>query len=981
MSLDKLHGYARYLEQNIVFGQTDQATQRQMETELKGNFQRLSKVDIWRLMHQMLAGSDYGIIQPELDALYALQGPKDLYGVLRSIVLATHQKTGALTGRIGVHTRISAETEANAATNTQAVIRILAHVQPGNRMIITDMVKATANESQLMAPDLFEANSYGQLRNGLVDNHAWNLQSLIRTIRDRGYQDRVMLIMRLDGPDGGANVNPFNSQSLNKYQLAIAKFIRYLEAVLPHTPFKLILGNEPDLPQERQWSDPDVDARLFTLNKFAPAIGAFLKTMARQRPDVTFICPALSALLKHDQLGYYLPMFGDARPENLIPALHGYSADIATLPVGQKNLLEQLTDNLRILGNFRGISGTEIGSGNPFGDAETLSDRARFDDVIIWLLLSSDYRTPPFQDNNWSFRINPRIDDPAARQLADVINRTKMRVLRNVRERGGAGLQLVREHGDDRPAYGVAYLTHNTAATLVAGQTNQVRLTLQNTSYRTWTAGGPNPVRLGYRWYRPDGGEVPASLWEDYRTNLPYNVPPGETVTLNANLGPPRQAGAYELRWDMVEELRTWFSWQGAPTLNLQITVIPEQNNPPPPRDGIKLSASHNNSFDGEDNLQQALDGNAFTRWSSRQPQQPGMWFQIDLGQTRTVSQVRLNNDASPRDYPRGYRLHLSPDGQSWATVAEKPVNNEPLNVAFSPRQVRFIRVEQTGSDSVFWWSIHEIDVAETIKLSASASHNNVLVGNDNLSQALDGQPGTRWSSNALQQPGMWFEIDLNEIRPVSGLTLDTAGSPNDYPRGYIVRLSTDRSQWVEVARNDQNNRAVDVNFSPRSARYIRIEQTGSAASWWWSIHEVMVKFAPAGAGSDPAKWRLSASHNNVLVGNDNLSQALDGRPETRWSSNALQQPGMWFEIDLNEIWTVRGLALDTAGSPNDYPRGYIVRLSTNRIQWVEAARNDRNDRALDITFNPIQARYIRIEQTGSAASWWWSIHGINVKF
>jgi hypothetical protein len=979
--LEKLHDFARYLEQNIVFGQSDPAVQRQMETELRNNLQRLSKVEIWRLMQQMLAGSSHTIEQPELDALYALQGPKDLYGVLRSIVLATHQKTGALTGRIGVHTRISAETEANALTNIEAVMRILPHVQPGNRLIITDMVKTTSDLGQLQAPDIFESSAYGQHRNGLVDNHAWNLQKLVRAIRDRGYQDRVMLVMRLDGPDGGANVNPFNNQSLQKYRLAIAKFIRYLETTLPYVPFKLILGNEPDLPQERQWSDPNVDARLFTLNQFAPATGNFLKSVARQRPDVTFICPALSALIKHDQLSYYLPMFGQERPDNLAPALHGYSADVATLPVGQKNLLEQLTDGLRVVGKFRHISGTEIGSGDPYGDAETLSERARFDDVVMWLLLSTEFRSPPGQDNNWSFRLNPRLDDPAARRLAEVINRTKSRVIRNIRERGGAGLQILRLHAVDRPAYGVEYLSHNTATTMVTGQTNVVRLTVRNTGYRTWAAAGPNPIRLGYRWYTPDGLELSPALWQSNRANLPYDVPAGETVTFQCSLGVPRLAGAYRLRWDMVEELRTWFSWEGAPTLDLPVTVIPEKETPPP-SGGVKVSASHNNRLQGEDNLLQAIDRNPYTRWSSQQPQRPDMWFQLDLGESRTVSQIRLNNDNSPRDYPRGYRLKVSLDGQNWATVAENPLNNGPFNVAISPRQVRFIRIEQTGSDPTFWWAIHEIDISETVKMSASASHNNVLSGNDNLSQALDGRPETRWSSNALQQPGMWFELDLNETRRVNGLTLDTTGSPNDYPRGYIVRLSTDHSQWVEVARNDRNDRALDLTFSPHAARYIQIEQTGSADRFWWSIHEARVKFAPAEAAEqgEPLKLSLSASHNNVHSGVDNLSQALDGRPETRWSSQTRQIPGMWVEIDLNGTHSIKGLALDTAGSPNDYPRGYIVRLSTDHSQWVEVARNDRNDRALDLTFSPRAARYIRIEQTGSTNGFWWSIHGITIK-
>ena len=697
VSLDRLHHFAQYLEQSIVFGLRQPATQQQMASELRGNFQRLSKVEIWRITQQMLAGSTFEVGQAEVEALYLLQSQKDLYATLRAIVLATHQRTGALTGRLGVHTRISAETDANAATNTEAVMQILALVQPGQRLIVMDTVQADGDENKLRGPDVFETNVYGQHRNGLIDNHAWNLQRLVRAIRDRGYQDRTLLIIRLDAADGGANFNPFRSSSLVRYNLAINKLIRYLETTLPDTPFKLVLGNEPDLPYERQWSDPHADPRAFTLNQFAPAAGAFMKQVAAQRPDVTFICPALSANLKHDQLSYFSALFGQERPENLAPALHGYAADVATLPGAQRNLVEQQAEILRTLGGFKHVSGTEIGSGNPFGDGESLSDKGRFDDVVMWVLLSTEHRTPPGQDNNWSFRINPVRVEPLTRNLADIINRSKNRVLRNIRERGGVGLQILRGHELDRPAYGVEYVQHNTPATMVIGQTNAVQMTIRNNSYRTWPATGPQPVRVGYHWYTADGREVAASRWDDHRTNLPYNLPPGDSVTLNCNLGAPRVAGAYELRWDMVEETVTWFAWQNVPTLDVPVKAISPDTGTPPPAEspaGLSVSASHNNLTQGEDNLLQAIDPNPYTRWSSRAPQQPGMWFQIDLGEVRPVSQLRLNNDPSPGDYPRGYRVRVSSDGQSWSSVAEKPLNDGPLAITFSRRPLRFIRIE-----------------------------------------------------------------------------------------------------------------------------------------------------------------------------------------------------------------------------------------------------------------------------------------------
>jgi hypothetical protein len=424
----------------------------------------------------------------------------------------------------------------------------------------------------------------------------------------------------------------------------------------------------------------------------------------------------------------------------------------------------------------------------------------------------------------------------------------------------------------------------------------------------------------------------------------------------------------------------------------------PDSPPPTPPEEEpfrMSVSASHNNVITGADNLLQALDGRPETRWSTFQPQAPGMWFEIDLNQVRTVSGLALDTAASPNDYPRGYAISLATDHNNWQAVARNDHNDGPLDVTFSPRPARYLHIEQTGQSDRWWWSIHGVIVKsapaenggdggegeepppeeEMLTLSVRSSHYDVRSGVDNILQAIDGKPETRWSSRIPQQPGMWFEIDLNQVRTVRGVALDTAGSPKDYPRGYAVSLSSDRSRWTEVARAPQNDRALDIEFSPTPGRYIRIEQTGQDAVYWWSIHGIRVK----SSGYTPVVT-ASASHNNVLTGADNLAQALDGNPSTRWSTRAVQQPGMWFELDLNQVRSVSGLVLDSAGSANDYPRGYVVSLSSDHSQWVEVARKEGNDRALDIRFGARPARYIRIEQTGSADRWWWSIHGVTIK-
>lgn len=518
--------------------------------------------------------------------------------------------------------------------------------------------------------------------------------------------------------------------------------------------------------------------------------------------------------------------------------------------------------------------------------------------------------------------------------------------------------------------YAVGYLSHNTPAIMVANQRVTVQLTIRNNSNWTWPAGGTNQVRLGYRWHLPNGTEVSPDLWDDLRASLPFNLAPGQSVPLSATLAAPKVAGSYQVRWDMVEEQRTWFSWQGTPTLNVSVEV--RSTDQPPGQ--LRVSASHNNVQTGADNLLQAIDGNPTTRWATRALQQPGMWFQIDLGEVRSVGQVRLDNAGSPQDHPRGYRVEVSTNASSWTTVAEKPTNDQPLNVTFSPRSARYVRIVQTGRADQFWWSIHEVTVADEVRPTVRASHNNVFTGPNSLSFVFDGDINTRWATRAIQEPGMWFEIDLNETKAVSGLRLDSTPSPNDYPLGYLIQLSLDGQQWVTVAQNPNNTGSVNVDFTARSARYIRIEQTGRSDRWWWAIHEIEVKTGELGLTA-------TASHNNVSSGADNILQALDGRPETRWSSRTPQRPGMWFEIDLNRVRTVNGLRLESAGSPNDFPRGYIVRVSTDRQQWLEVARNPNNDQALDINFSAQEVRYLRIEQTGTSDTWWWSINEVVVKF
>lgn len=108
------------------------------------------------------------------------------------------------------------------------------------------------------------------------------------------------------------------------------------------------------------------------------------------------------------------------------------------------------------------------------------------------------------------------------------------------------------------------------------------------------------------------------------------------------------------------------------------------------------------------------------------------------------------------------------------------------------------------------------------------------------LQHAIDGKPASRWSSGRPQQPGTWLQIELNEAARVTGVSLDTAGSANDFPKRYEVRTSLDGKNWGEPIASGKGARdAPIIRWEPVQARFVKITQTGKKQGMYWSIHEL----------------------------------------------------------------------------------------------------------------------------------------------
>ncbi len=124
--------------------------------------------------------------------------------------------------------------------------------------------------------------------------------------------------------------------------------------------------------------------------------------------------------------------------------------------------------------------------------------------------------------------------------------------------------------------------------------------------------------------------------------------------------------------------------------------------------------------------------------------------------------------------------------------------------------------------------------------------------GADVPAHALDGNTATRWSTGALMVSGMWFQVDMQAAQTFNEISMDSAGSANDFARGYQVFVSSDGVNFGSaVATGTGTSALITVQFPAQTARYVKVVQTG-AASFWWSIAEFNVYTSNSGPPPPP---------------------------------------------------------------------------------------------------------------------------------
>jgi len=242
--------------------------------------------------------------------------------------------------------------------------------------------------------------------------------------------------------------------------------------------------------------------------------------------------------------------------------------------------------------------------------------------------------------------------------------------------------------------------------------------------------------------------------------------------------------------------------------------------------------------------------------------------------------------------------------------------------------------------------------------------------GTDGKGMAMQGAPpGTMMapplsgSKTATSHKDAIINVLLHGLNgPVNGKTYGAQ----------MIPMKDNNDQWIADAasyvRNNFGNRSSFILPSDVKRQRLATKERKEP----WTMETLLAELPTPLKNSK--EWKLTASHNGKATGN-----AIDTKADTRYDTGSQQVPGMWLQIELPKPEKLAGVRLDAGKSTMDYPRGYKVEVSLDGKDWGSPLTQGKGAPLTDIDLPAVEAKFVRITQTGSAPGLFWSVHEMQI--
>ncbi|KRE30977.1 hypothetical protein ASG80_00255 [Agromyces sp. Soil535] len=394
-----------------------------------------------------------------------------------------------------------------------------------------------------------------------------------------------------------------------------------------------------------------------------------------------------------------------------------------------------------------------------------------------------------------------------------------------------------------------------------------------------------------------------------------------------------------------------------------------------------------------------AIDGDVDTKWRTGLRAKNGDWFQVDLGGSRNISKIVLDNAADDAfEAIANYQVYVSDDGVDWGTAVARGTGHlGSVSISFAPQTARYVRIVSTDDSFHFHWSVGEVSVygsesgTGSIQAPTTVSKNLQLkdwtspdgakvavVYNGSGSEqsfrvSADGSytytlPSGTSAMFTTQGPSSSPAPTFGAVAPQRGLPgyrLTITGSHFGETQGW----GTVFFGSVQARIESWSDTRIIVNVPdglPSGSYQVSVNGAGGEAAGG-------APFTLSGLGTplDRDGWTATASDVSAWPA-DVVEHVLDDDVDTRYASGTGQYDGMWLQVDMGRSQTFNRVVLNSGSSFGDTARSADVYVSSDGEDWTKVTSVLASGQPVQLASFPEQtARYIKVVNTRSAGNWW----------
>jgi len=328
----------------------------------------------------------------------------------------------------------------------------------------------------------------------------------------------------------------------------------------------------------------------------------------------------------------------------------------------------------------------------------------------------------------------------------------------------------------------------------------------------------------------------------------------------------------------------------------------------------VTVSSAESSSYGG----QYAVDGNGNTRWASTYAD--NQYIIVDLGSNQTVASVRLAWEAA---YASQYQIQVSTNNSTWTTVYSNYSGVGGSNtITFTPTTARYVKMYAIQRATQYGVSLYEFEIYGNESTGGGGGNVNLAynrqvtassteAGGNVAANAVDANGNTRWSSTYANNQHLI--VDLGANYSISSVRIAWEAA---YASQYQIQVSSNNSTWTTVYSNYNGDGGTDtINFTPVTARYVKMYGIQRATQYGFSIYEFEVYAGSSSGGGGSMgvlEYLQSISGSQTVIGIHNREPnsqpslqtdtvyGITGRYPALWSGDFL-----FSQSDVNNRWNM----------------------------------------------------------------------------